>query len=350
MAKINYSCQNCSHQFEGDDLTTRCPSCDSEELVVQKSNGLGKYKTVLVAIIGIVGLIWFLSLFSSSEDPSSAESSVSGGSPTIEQTKKPKINLQEREDGWYFSVENDFIGTVASVYNQEIEREIPFVKQDGEAKLLICVVDTGHVVLEFRFKPANYETRLEQVKLRVIGAIDAGANCPAPPLNSSDFIVGAELISAKETYKYQLKINRPDIDAKSILVSLNGEKGPYKQIDTWYLEDLQGEIFNMFFTNLVDTVEYSKNGDRLPSPPPPTAKVKSAAMAYASNPTTINAKRLNQATPVGTTIIYLDGKKMTYSEFLNLTRAEYNNDGQKFKLIGTVDFREGKLILKFARL
>lgn len=347
---MKYKCNDCQHVFEGNDFTTECPQCNSNNIVLQKPMDpidIAIIKRILIGV-GVIIIILLLFRFCDGEPDESDNGDLD--SLTV------GVDIQQKGNGYFFSAyTKDKKGkrTVIQAYGVEkirntlTNKEVAFNKKNGQ--LFICFTDTGSTSLKFIFKDSDLSDTVWTGDLHLFGkAPSSEAKCPIT-LSWDDFRV----VRLKNC-EYELQLSpsgskRP-ISLKYVKISINGINGPYTHKLKWNADDAPNRKFDIYLLyDEKDTIKgYKLNGGDYSKCIVWTSekakelaqKILSLANAYGANPSNRNLSKpfreLIFSFP--NQIISLDGQRVDMADLENTMSTEFENSGRKYRLKGLPTF------------
>jgi hypothetical protein len=360
MSDFRYKCNNCGHQFAGNDFTTNCPidGCNSNNITREK--GGFKLNKKILFLIGAVLLIILMIVIFSREDKTESEPKPP--------TKTVTLDVKEINHDWYFTInikegkENrDFnYNELESIINSNTGRAIEFNIENK--KLLLCYSDTGATILKLKLKNDDPNIKIVDttLQLSLFGKEpDADANCPVI-FRSTDFTI-------QEVYcdmKFDFMDTAAPFDKNKIKISLNGKAGNYRSKLTWSKQDIMTDKYDIWIVyDNTDTVPWQSNNNPVKSCITEeeinegnkqilsiTDQVFKFGNAFGNNPNNKVARNQFRSwvmkLPSGA--FYLNGEKMnTVDELIVKIRSDFNNNNIKYKLKKKPVLKNKTMIIEF---
>jgi hypothetical protein len=360
MAKIRYKCDDCSHEFDGNDFTDECPKCNSRNIVPISDNiGGGIWEIIKKAqefiknnkiIVGIIALVIVLLLFFSK----------CGDEPKVEYD----VKIIQPKDANYLEVKmtrmdeetNKQVDVPAKKILSLIEKKViinngdPVDIQDDN-RIYLCPNHVGRLRITITPKPLtklkglseDKKTKVESSDFKLDGITESDkANCPALPLNSSEIEVKFE-----KGCKLRVVVSR-NLKGKSVFVSVTGPDGPFEHKMVWDRKSLANKTQDIYF--LIEGNDKSTatpatgNGGIIPDgdcTPKDYSKLidefKKLANEFGRDPQNRSAQRLFQAflnQKFTIQVIYLNNVLVDINELQNKMRVNAANDGKQYRLQG----------------
>jgi len=382
MSQTKYECNDCGHKFVGDDFTTECPTCNSNNLSIdKKSGGVNRKMLLIVGGIAIIAIIIFilvnrskntqddLNIIENNEEEVSydyeeEETEVDLYSVILEKNEEEpnsfKIEIKD-EEGFELT---EFITQITNTITNN-----PIYFKEG--MIYPCNSDSGFINIKIDFR-AGYTSLEEPITIKLDGEPNSKAKCPLKlegkffKLEYKEFCTLQLTLDEEELLKNNLK---GKIDIDKVKLSLNGEDGDFSNKLLW--EHTSGDNYSIYIQydndikvalpekkypnpNCLSKKDASKEKDLLKN------ELKSLVMAanqYGNDPT--NKKHLadlhkilmkSKLTGNKLPNISLDSKQLDFSEFTNLAQREFVADGTKFSLLVNPEFKNGTYQIKFKRV
>jgi hypothetical protein len=241
MAGIKYTCGNCNHTFIGDDFTTECEKCQSEQLKVISSgaeipnlygllDSIKKYKFPISIFIVLI-LILFFSRFITKE------TSTGYFIESIKQVDNYlEVNvLKVSVDSEGRPVNGNNYENKKTVFNGDLNDIIigASIVNFGKVKILdknriyLCKENEGPISLKFDFKNSKLKSITKSANFKLIGEASEKAGCQNLPISSTE-------ISVKEIANCKLKVTvSRNLKGVPLMVSVTGKNGPYESKEIW---------------------------------------------------------------------------------------------------------------------
>ncbi|MDA8571067.1 hydrogenase maturation nickel metallochaperone HypA [Schleiferiaceae bacterium] len=229
---MKYSCKDCGHEFEGNDFTTECESCNSSNIQVSsKGNSKLPWNKVLPIIGGIVLLIMLLKTCGKDSERSDLEENVI---VVVEfqqdKTYGWKVTAEKRSSQGGIDPFN--LNGIEKIFNNTAKKEVEFDNVSGQ--LYLCYEDTIPSEFKFYFKNLQFSSKPIKRKLSLRGVPDGKAKCP---INASwsDFTCATN----PDDCAISIKVKKSSADRQSqiedggIWISVNGKNGSYSKRSSW---------------------------------------------------------------------------------------------------------------------
>jgi DNA-directed RNA polymerase subunit RPC12/RpoP len=360
MAKIRYKCDDCSHEFDGNDFTDECPKCSSRNIVPLSSTSAGGVGDTIKnaqefiknnkIVVGIIALVIVLLLFFSK----------CGDEPKVEYD----VKIIQPEDANYLEVKmtrmdeetNKQIDVPAKKILTWIEKKViinngdPVDIQDDN-RIYLCPNHVGNVRITITPKPLtklkglseNKKTKVESCNFNLDGISESDkAGCAALPLQQSEVRVVSE-----KGCKLKVVVSR-DLKGKSAFISVTGQDGTYENKTIWDRKSLinkKQDVWVVIEGNDKSTATPATgNGDIIPDgdcTPKDYSKLidefKKLANEFGRDPQNRSAQRLFQAflnQKFTIQVIYLNNVLVDINELQNKMRVNAANDGKQYRLQG----------------
>jgi DNA-directed RNA polymerase subunit RPC12/RpoP len=358
MAKIRYKCDDCSHEFDGNDFTDECPKCSSRNIVPLSSTSAGgvgdiiknaqvfiKNNKIIVGILAAIVII-LLCYYKFSDEPK----------------VEYDVEIIQPEDANYLEVKmketNKQFDVPAKKILRLIERKViinngdPVEIQDDN-KIYLCPNYVGSVRITITSKPLtklkglseDKKTKVESCNFKLDGITESGkANCPTLRLNPSEFQVKFE-----KGCKLRVVVSR-NLKGKSVFVSVTGPDGPFENKTVWDRKSLvnkkqdvwvviEGNDKSTATPAITNGVDIDDCG--CPTLPKDIQALKEEFKRLANNfgldPRNRDAQKsfqkfLNKRVPIH--VIYLNNELVDINELQNKMRVNANNEGKQYRLQG----------------
>ena len=339
--KIDYTCNNCGHQFLGTEFHYQCTECNSEDTKAKKDAFSPKIrKKSIIIFAGIAILILVLI-------------KICTYTPCPEVLNfRYSIQLDSSEVGYKIIIQVKPLGTsedincinamekpkLKSIVNAENSAQI--IEFDKKTNLLTLCPDQDINIITVNFFHNN-KLNSEKIPVKINlkhPTIVNNRNCPIHP-EPSDFILTRN--SKDCTYKLDLSQGGKSkgLDLQRFKISVTGKDGPYKENVPIPITDF-GEVFAVFLYSGADSTEFIENGspvdgckklDREQIQNYATAVLK----RYLSQPTSRdNRHSFRELNRMYDVKIYLNSNPVDMVFFENKIEVDYENTSSvKYQLI-----------------
>jgi hypothetical protein len=358
MAKINYTCKNCSNVFIGSEYTDQCYNCNSSNIEAEQktkvtipTGGLKNVKIYLIiAAIIVVLLIFFIGC------PGCKDGSGTKYEMKVTQTS-PSNPFLEIELWSYKS--NDSLKKTPVAYTEVDKILHDFVLIGGkririqdENRIYLCKNYNGNFTINGL---SNYDDTKE---LKCITAFELNgiaesskAECP--------LVLDATQINVSSTNDCKLVVSvNQDLKGQELLISVTGPDGPFEKKKIWDRKNLN--ILDVYVylvgEEKANAVAYLQNGSQLytagcvPIDPEEIIKNFSSNLGgFCINPKDRAAQKAFQAymnAHSTNPVIKLNGKNVDIAEFQTEIRIN-SQSGIRYKLVGKPQVSESGIITSF---
>lgn len=325
------------------------------------SSGGGKAWIIilLIVILGAAGAYFFMN-----QDDDAKDSDQKGdSSEQVEDRLELKLKVTERDQAFYLSgslIEGNSeekldLTKVERLYRVTDEREYSFDAETGQ--IYFCEDQTGMTVFGADISDKQVtETTSDAVELSLFGKAPAAeANCVYRLDNSK---IGVDFTS---DCKMVVKIN-DDHKFNSLLVSITGQEGPFKNRFTWDVSSMGQQKVNVWVKqDDLEAIAYERNGDaQIPvcvqaNPENPDKgpdleqmirDLAEAATKFGLNPrdraAAANLQKLSMSLPTQPKFV-IDGQTVSgFSAGTNRMKTSYRNDGTTYVLSGAPEIVDNK--------
>ncbi len=355
MAKINYTCKNCSNVFIGSEYTDQCYNCNSSNIEAEQktkvtipTGGLknGKIYLIIAAII-VVLLIFFI------------------GCPKKPETKYSMIIKQTSPSNPYLEIElwsyksNDSLKKTPVAYTDVDNILHDYVMIGGkqikiqdENRIYLC--KNYNRVFTINGLPQYDETKdlTCNTEFNLNGSAESSkAECP--------LVLDATQINVSSTNDCKLVVSvNQNLKGQELLISVTGPEGPFEKKKIWDRKNLS--ILDVYVylegEEKANAVAYSQNGSQLYSagcvtldPEEIIKKFTSNLGEFCINPRDKAAQKAFQAymnAHSTSPIIKLNGKNVDMAEFQTEIRIN-SQSGIRYKLVGRPQVSENGIITSF---
>lgn len=355
MAEIKYKCSSCEHSFVGDDFTSECEKCQSEQLKVV-SNGsripnfsglldsFKKYKFPIFIFIGLILLLMFSRSCSKETNTGYLIESIKQVDNYLE-VNVLKVSVDS--DGRIVKGNSDenkkypYIDDLNDIINETSIVNFGKVKIQDKNRIYLCKENEGPVSIKFEFKNSKLKPQTKSAVFKLIGEASEMANCLIQPITSTE-------ISVKEIANCKLKVTLSrNLNGVPLMVSVTGKNGPYESKEIWDRKGLTKQNIFVYIKGQ-DTsmaVEAQGNGSIISSAGCVICDSKNLApqfLVIANNYLTDPSNRDLQKpfqnfiiTKFTQVQIKLDGQLVNdLSSFQNVIRVNFLNNGRKYKIDG----------------
>jgi hypothetical protein len=362
MAKIRYACDDCSHEFNGNDFTDECPNCGSRNIEPSSDNpggGISSGLSRLFVFINnnkvvfgliLIGLIVLL-VFSKKEVESNVEYSITISQPNG--ANYLAVGMRRLDE-----TTNKLLEVPSTRILSLIEKKViinngdPIDIQDDN-RIYLCPRYEGAIRIKITPKPltkikglgVNKKTKVIASNFKLDGILESDkANCPALPLNPSEIEIRFE-----RNCKLRVVVTR-DLRGKSVLVSVSGKDGAYEKRLEWDRKSLvekRQDVWVIIEGNDKATATPAiTNGNKIPDcgcPATPEAikvfiqEFKRLAKNFGLAPRNREAQRAFQSFLTKGELrhkIYLNNESVDIYELMTKMRVNAINDDKRYRLDG----------------
>lgn len=365
MASLKYQCNNCEpkHPFEGDKFTSECPVCKSENIEQLKDDPFGIYlkylqdnwKIILPIFLGIIILLYIINIPPPPDEKKYiVQITQPDNLPYLEVTITTK--KQDEETNKFKTVKIEPNKILSIIDNKIIVNGRQVEIQDGN-RIYLCEYDTAKVSIKIKprvDKELNDTTFITYFTLLNQAASDK-ASCLTPPLSSSEIFV--DILS---NCKLFVRVKR-NLNGKSVMVSINGKDGDYKEQTLWERKDIVIQDVWVYIKGEDPSTASAATGHGNPISQAGCvvidrtqfiAQFKILASNYGNDPTNSVAQTAFQNfvnSKFITTKIRLNKLNVDLSELQNKIRVmALNDEDKKFKLQGEPIISNGGSEISFA--
>lgn len=276
---MNFICNDCNHEFEGNDFTTECVACNSANIKAKSERPPIPWKKVLIGL-GMALVLIFITKMCGGGDtlpPPPPE-----GPTYIVKFENSgaiwKVVLQRINNNGQTAA--DFPERIQKIINNSTNRPVSFDGDTGE--LFPCLSDTLESTFSFIFKDPKSSAKVVSSHLSISGSVNPNAECPLTA-EEDDFSFTPNPDNCQVSIKIISKSRKSEIEKGGIWISVNGKNGKYEKRSSWNPINEKLKKWDVFLVcnNRKDTVEIAKrNGQSytcsLPLSPKELKSIESA--------------------------------------------------------------------------
>jgi len=264
---MKFICNDCGHEFEGNDFTTECVSCNSKNIKNIANGPDIPWKKILIGL-GIVLVLLLLTKMRSGSD-----STVSAGLNSTEcrvkfensgATWKVVLKMVDKNG----QTQSEFPDRIKKIINKSTNRPVSFDRNTGE--LFPCLPDTVESTFSFIFKDPTFKANDIKEHLSISGPVNPKAECPLTA-EEDDFGYTTNSDNCEISIYVKSQSRKLEIEKGGIWISINGENGNYAKRTSWnpINESLKKWDVYIVCNSRKDTVALAKrNGQSYTCSPP----------------------------------------------------------------------------------
>ncbi|MDA8581751.1 hypothetical protein N9K95_02725 [Schleiferiaceae bacterium] len=269
---MNFICNDCNHEFVGNDFTTECVACNSANIKVKSERPPIPWKKFLIGL-GITLLIILMTKMCSGDDAPPSPPPPGGQTHIVKFENSGatwKVVLQKINNNGQTVA--DFPERIQKIINNSTNRPVSFDGDTGE--LFPCLSDTVESTFSFIFKDPKSSAKVISSHLSISGSVNSNAECPLTA-EEDDFGFNTNSENCQVSIKIISQSRKSEIEKGGIWISVNGKNGKYEKRISWNPINENLKKWDVFIVcnNRKDTVEIAKkNGQSytcsLPLTPP----------------------------------------------------------------------------------
>lgn len=255
---MNFICNDCNHEFVGNDFTTECVACNSANIKAKSERPPIPWKKVLIGL-GIALVLILMTKMCSGGD--TLPPPIPGGRPThiveFENSGATwKVVLQKINSNGQTAA--DFPERIQKIINKNTNRPVSFDGDTGE--LFPCLSDTLKST-SFKIIFKNPISRANDVSshLSISGSVNPNAACPLTA-EEDDFSFTTNSDNCQVSIKILSQSRKSEIEKGGIWISVNGKNGRYEKRTSWNPINEKLKKWDVFIVcnSRTDTVEIAK--------------------------------------------------------------------------------------------
>ena len=267
---MKYTCNECQHEFEGNDFTTECEACHSPKIRVSKMSSDIPWRKIFFGVFVLIALIFSLRTCSKTDDEGDDSCQKPVYSAIFTQSENQwKVECQAKCDNG--TVRNVPLGLIKEIINVGTKNELSFDNKTGE--LFLCYEDT--IPSTFRViwdNPEHTPVKITKA-LSIKGPLNSNANCAIIPDWERDFKTSINSKNCDITLSIKTKDNsrKNQIERGGIWISINGKMGNYQKRNSWSPISEGQKRWDLWIVcnNKNDTIEaHTINGQSYTCAPP----------------------------------------------------------------------------------
>jgi|SaaInlStandDraft_1057018.scaffolds.fasta_scaffold02756_2 hypothetical protein len=276
---MNFICNDCNHEFEGNDFTTECVACNSANIKAKSERPPIPWKKVLIGLGMALVLIFITKMCGGGDTPPPPHPEGPTYIVKFENSGAIwKVVLQRINNNGQTAA--DFPERIQKIINNSTNRPVSFDGDTGE--LFPCLSDTLESTFSFIFKDPKSSAKVVSSHLSISGSVNPNAECPLTA-EADDFSFTPNPDNCQISIKIISKSRKSEIEKGGIWISVNGKNGKYEKRSSWNPINEKLKKWDVFLVcnNRKDTVEIAKrNGQSytcsLPLSPKELKSIESA--------------------------------------------------------------------------
>lgn len=276
---MNFICNDCNHEFEGNDFTTECVACNSANIKAKSERPPVPWKKVLIGLGIALALILM--------------TKMCGGNDTLPPPPPGRqthiVKFENSGATWKVVLQKinsngqtvaDFPERIQRIINNSTNRPVSFDGDTGE--IFPCLSDTLESTFSFIFKDPKSSAKVISSHLSISGSVNPNAECPLTA-EEDDFGFITNSDNCQISIKILSQSRKSEIEKGGIWISVNGKNGEYEKRTSWNPINEKLKKWDVFIVcnSRTDTVEIArKNGQSytcsLPLSPDSLQSIESA--------------------------------------------------------------------------
>ena len=277
---MNFICNDCNHEFEGNDFTTECVACNSANIKAKSERPPIPWKKVLIGL-GIALVLILMTKMCGGDDTLTPPPPPGGQTHIVKFENSGatwKVVLQKINNNGQTVA--DFPERIQKIINNSTNRPVSF--DGGTGELFPCLSDTLESTFSFIFKDPKSSAKVISSHLSISGSVNPNAECPLTA-EEDDFGFITNSDNCQVSIKILSQSRKSEIEKGGIWISVNGKNGEYEKRTSWNPINEKLKKWDVFIVcnSRTDTVEIAKkNGQSytcsLPLSPEELKSIESA--------------------------------------------------------------------------
>ncbi len=361
----HFTCHNCSASFDGDDFTTNCPSCGSNQIFISEESGDKQAINIRLSAAIVLGLLlvsgisfWLYNYYNNAPVVISIDGAdeVIGHSLLIDQVEENVYQLKILDE------DNRIIPESSVLRLRNHSRNSDMFHDRSTGLFYPCLEDLArNSTLEVTY---NYDGQRKSISTTHDIVFQEGVEPHRSAvcrfrISPSDIRI-KDIDLKKCTFRVTIREKLiPGKQSVNLLYSAMGKNGPYRESNIFDIKPVRSNNcdYNVWIINGSDTVPYFRNGDRIPNCTQNKEeissmipKIKKAAEQFARNPDDGLAfsKALNKLDPPNI-VYYLDDLEASRSLLINKMENMYYDEGAEFK-VDRVEKKDNQIHIRIAKV